>query len=207
MVNGMQLDEDWKFLIQFLPEGWEKKARELGAVTRQRKIISAEILLRILLIHLADGCSMRETVVRAREAHLADISDVALFKRLKASSEWLRWISVNLAENVHGITEKPPWLKDFNVRIIDASVISEPGSTGSDWRLHYSIELFGVITGINFRTFTGIIFPSPHNSGVTHRGRWDAERGGISFVKRHISTIPPSRRKDQLQRTRATHRV
>lgn len=164
MVNGMQLDEDWKFLIQFLPEGWEQKARELGAVTRQRKIISAEILLRILLIHLADGCSMRETVVRAREAHLADISDVALFKRLKASSEWLRWISVNLAENVHGITEKPPWLKDFNVRIIDASVISEPGSTGSDWRLHYSIELFGLscdyfrITdthvGETFRNFT-----------------------------------------------------
>jgi hypothetical protein len=140
----MQFEDNWKFLIQFLPEGWEQKARELGAVTRQRKILSAEILLRILLIHLADGCSMRETVVRAREAQLADISDVALFKRLKASSEWLRWISVNLIEKFHGITERPTWLKDFNVRIVDASVITEPGSTGSDWRLHYSIELFGL---------------------------------------------------------------
>jgi len=86
----MKIDENWKFLLQFLPQGWEQKARELGALTRQRKIMSAEILLRILLIHLADSCSMRETVVRAKESQLADISDVALFKRLKASAEWLR---------------------------------------------------------------------------------------------------------------------
>ena len=140
----MKIDENWKFLLQFLPQGWEQKARELGAVTRQRKIMSAEILLRILLIHLADSCSMRETVVRAKESQLADISDVALFKRLKASAEWLRWISVNLVEQVHGIEKKPSWLKEFNVRIVDASTITEPGSTGSDWRLHYSIELFGL---------------------------------------------------------------
>jgi hypothetical protein len=138
------IEDNWKFLLQFLPEGWEQKAKELGAVSRQRKIISAEILLRILLIHLADSCSMRETVVRAKEANLADISDVALFKRLKSSSEWLRWISENLAENVHGVAKKPSWLEKFNVRIVDASVITEPGSTGSDWRLHYSIELFGL---------------------------------------------------------------
>jgi hypothetical protein len=140
----MKIDENWEFLLQFLPQGWEQKAKDLGAVTRQRKIVSAEILLRILLIHLADSCSMRETVVRAKEAKLADISDVALFKRLKASSEWLRWISVTLAEKIHGIVKKPDWLKEFNVRIVDASIITEPGITGSNWRLHYSIELFGL---------------------------------------------------------------
>lgn len=140
----MKIDENWEFLLQFLPQGWEQKAKDLGAVTRQRKIVSAEILLRILLIHLADSCSMRETVVRAKEAKLADISDVALLKRLKASSEWLRWISVTLAEKIHGFVKKPDWLKEFNIRIIDASIITEPGSTGSDWRLHYSIELFGL---------------------------------------------------------------
>jgi len=137
-------DQNWKFLLQFLPRGWEQKAKELGALTRQRKITSAELLLRILLIHLADGCSMRETVIRARESGLADISDVALFKRLKASSEWLRWMSVHLVEQVHGIVKKPDWLEGFNVRVVDGSVITEPGSTGSDWRLHYSIELFGL---------------------------------------------------------------
>lgn len=139
-----EVDANWKVLLQFLPEGWEDKAQELGALTRRRKIVSAETLLRILLIHLADGCSMRETVVRAREAELVDISDVALLKRLKSSSEWLRWLSVHLAEQVHLPVQKPHWLQDFNVRLVDASVITEPGSTGSDWRLHYSIQLFGL---------------------------------------------------------------
>jgi transposase len=139
-----EVDANWKLLVQFLPEGWEDKAQELGALTRRRKIVSAETLLRILLIHLADGCSMRETVVRAREAELVDISDVALLKRLKSSSEWLRWLSVHLAEQVHLPVQQPHWLQDFNVRLVDASVITEPGSTGSDWRLHYSIQLFGL---------------------------------------------------------------
>jgi len=44
-----------------------------------------------------------------------------------------------------GVNILPPdWLSDYQVRTIDASVISEPGSTGTDWRLHYSIKLFGL---------------------------------------------------------------
>ncbi|GAB6283766.1 MAG: IS4-like element IS421 family transposase [Ignavibacterium sp.] len=140
----MKNDVNWKLLMQFLPQGWEQKAKELGAVSRQRKILSPEILLRLLLIHLADGCSMRETVVRAKQANLADISDVAFLKRLKSSSEWMRWLSRNLVKSLQINNEKPDWLSQFNVRLVDASVITEPGSTGSDWRLHYSIELFGL---------------------------------------------------------------
>src|SRR5205085_1072189 len=39
---------------------------------------SAEALLRVLLLHVGGGFSLRETVVRARAARLADLSDVAL---------------------------------------------------------------------------------------------------------------------------------
>lgn len=140
----MELEENWEVLLQFMPLNWEEKAKELGAVTRQRKIVSAETLLRILLIHLADGCSLRETVVRAKQGGLADISDVALLKRLRASSEWLRWLSTAMLTQLGGTVQKPSWLSRFNVKIVDASVITEPGSTGSDWRLHYSLELFGL---------------------------------------------------------------
>ena len=140
----METLDNWKTLLQFLPEGWDEKAKDLGALTRQRKIQSPEVLLRVLLIHLADGCSLRETILRAKKANLADISDVALLKRLRSSSEWLRWLSSSMLGMLGGTVKKPSWLADFNVRIVDASVITEPGSTGSDWRLHYSIELFGL---------------------------------------------------------------
>jgi|GEM_PF-3181205 hypothetical protein len=33
--------------------------------------------------------------------------------------------------------EQLKWLKEYQVRSVDASVITEPGSTVTDWRLHY----------------------------------------------------------------------
>lgn len=136
--------EDWDLLAQFFPDGWDEQAKLLGAVTRQRKFKSASDLLRMLMIHLADGCSMRETSARAKQGGLADVSDVALLKRLRNSGEWLRWMAVELLKR-RGVTIDPPeWLSNYTVRSVDASVITEPGSTGTDWRLHYSIKLFGL---------------------------------------------------------------
>jgi len=140
----MCADDNWKVLLSFLPNGWEREARNLGAIKRQRKVMTAETLLRLLLIHLADGCSLRETAVRAHKSGLADLTDVALLKRLKGSSAWLRWLAVGLMDRMGGPVEKPYWLEPFTVRIVDASVITEPGSTGTDWRLHYGLELFGL---------------------------------------------------------------
>jgi hypothetical protein len=39
---------------------------------------------------------MREAVVRARQRKLPFITDVASLKRLRKSSEWLRWMSTEL---------------------------------------------------------------------------------------------------------------
>lgn len=137
-------EEEWQALTRFLPNGWEQKARELQAIARFKDISSAEQLLRLLFIHLADGCSLKEATVRAKLGGIADISSVALFKRLKASAEWLKWIACNLLEELGGTTQKPDWLKKYRVRIVDASIITEPGSTGTNWRLHYSLNLFGL---------------------------------------------------------------
>jgi hypothetical protein len=137
-------DDDWELLAHFFPDGWEIKAKELGAIQRLRKFNSVSDILRLLLIHLADGCSMREATARAKHGNLADISDVALLKRLRVSSEWFRWMSLELLKR-RGLYINPPNLfSQYNVRSVDASVISEPGSTGTDWRLHYCIKLFGL---------------------------------------------------------------
>lgn len=120
-------------------------ARPLGAWRRQpRSIASTESLLRLLLIHLADGCSLRETVVRAHQGHVASISDVALLKRLRASSEWLRWMAMEMVKHRGGACVRPAWLENFHVRVVDASVVCEPGSTGTDWRVHYSLDLYSL---------------------------------------------------------------
>lgn len=138
-------NENWQCLKRFFPEGWEEMARPLGAWRRQpRSIASTDALLRLLLIHLADGCSLREAVVRARQGGVADVSDVALFKRLRTSGEWLRWMAEEMLRRRGTAIVQPVWLRDFNVRAVDASVVCEPGSTGADWRVHYSLKLFGL---------------------------------------------------------------
>jgi len=143
MEQTWKEQENWECLKRFFPDGWEQAALACGVWQRpSRSIVSSEALLRLLLIHLADGCSLRETVVRAREGRLADISDVALLKRLQASAEWLRWMAIKLLER-RGVACAPPsWLSGYNVRAVDASVVCEPGSTGTDWRVHYSLCLF-----------------------------------------------------------------
>jgi hypothetical protein len=129
--------EDWAVLREFLPAGWEEAARATGALRRARGVADAESLLRILLIHLASGCSLAETALRAQAAGLGRISAVAVFKRLQSSEEWLRWLALQERRLLSG----PPPVPGRRLRAVDATVVSEPGSTGTDWRLHYSINL------------------------------------------------------------------
>jgi hypothetical protein len=129
--------DDWQVVCQFLPEGWQTAARVTGALRRTRGIKDAETLLRVLLVHLADGCSLHETAVRVRAAGWCELSSVALFKRLKAAEQWLRW----LAERLWRRPLAPTALGGYRVRAVDATTVQEPGSTGTDWRVHFCLNL------------------------------------------------------------------
>jgi hypothetical protein len=93
----MRIDEeDWKVLASLLPAGWQQLARQSGAIERLRGFPSRDVLLRMLMLHVARGYSLRETVVRAKLANWTDISDVALLKRLRNGEEWLRLLCMEL---------------------------------------------------------------------------------------------------------------
>jgi hypothetical protein len=88
--------KNWKVLLSLLPAGWQQAALECGAVKRLRGFSSFEALLRTLLLHIGLGYSLRETAVRARLADWADVTDVALLKRMRNSAHWLRFLCVAL---------------------------------------------------------------------------------------------------------------
>src|SRR5450756_389032 len=83
------LDEDWKLLLGLLPTQWQQQAVLSGACERLRGFSSTSSLLRTLLLHVGKGYSLRETVVRAKAAGIAEVSDVALMKRLRKAEGWL----------------------------------------------------------------------------------------------------------------------
>lgn len=205
MENPVWLDEedDWRVLTTFLPTGWQAEAKERGALRRCRKFGDADSLLRTLLIHLAGGCSLRETAARARQGNIAVISDVALLKRLKASGEWFRWMT---AEIMKQWVEKQPdaiFGQALHIRVIDGSTVQEPGATGSTWRIHYSIGLPSLLceelyvtspdAGESFTRFAvhpGDVFLGDRNFARRSNVRHVVQGGGHVLVRMNSSNLP-----------------
>jgi len=129
--------ENWEILCTFLPQGWAEQARHLGAMRRARYISDPGTVLRVLLLHLATGCSLAETAARASASGLAQISAVGVFKRLRAAEPWLRW----LAQQMRGAADLPMEVAGRRLRAVDATSVSEPGSTGTDWKVHWAVNL------------------------------------------------------------------
>lgn len=132
------MTEDWPVLLSFFPDNWVDLATSTNALKGLRKDKAAEHYIRTLLLHVGCGYSLRETVTRAKLANLADISDVALVKRLRKAKDWLHNMCVALFEE-QGITFKKS--NNFQGRLFDATIVKEPGKTGSMWRLHYSVQI------------------------------------------------------------------
>ncbi len=132
------MHENWEVLTSFFPEGWRQIGRSCGAVSRLRGFRSEDALMQTLLLHVAQGYSLRETTTVARAAGLAHISDVALLKRFKQAGPWFRELSLKLLMEAH-----LPCLpaSGLTMCLVDATHVKEPGKTGSCWRIHYALAL------------------------------------------------------------------
>jgi hypothetical protein len=140
MEDVRLLDENWKVILSLFPDNWKELARETGAIVRKLRTFSSEdAVIRTLLIHIAQGYSLRETVVKAKAADIANVSDVALLKRLRLSELWLKELCKSLF-NERGIKTSMR-SKAVRMRLVDASNVKEPGKTGSLWRIHYSLQI------------------------------------------------------------------
>ena len=196
------LGEDWRIVQALLPDRWMEMARELGAFQRARGIADARALLQVMLIHLGEGCGLRETAVRASLAGIAHVSDVALLKRLRSCGPWFEWLAHELRagqpdEGAQGL------LGGRQLRVVDGSVVREPGVTGSQWRLHYAIALPSLQcqevhlgpcdegeTLKRFQVHAGDILVADrgyaHPSGIAHVRR----HGGDVIVRMNLVTLP-----------------
>jgi hypothetical protein len=131
--------ENWDILRGLFPSGWEQLGRTSGAVRRLRGFSSLEALLRTLLMHIGGGWSLRETAVEAKLAGIADVSDVTLLNRLRDAEPWLRQLCEQLWKE-NGVQLQSSFL-GRTLRLLDATVVCEPGPTGGQWRIHYSLRL------------------------------------------------------------------
>ena len=136
------MDEEWALLTAFLPDGWQELAKTTGAMKRARgEIRSPDVLLQVLLLHVATGLSLKQAAARSQVQGLATLSDVALLKRLRTSEAWLRDLARRMFEASRFARVRVQAPEGRRLRAVDATTIEEPGATGTDWRVHYSISL------------------------------------------------------------------
>ena len=130
--------QDWPDVLRLMPVDLDRSASEHSAIERRREISSGGDLLRLALAYAVCDYSLRETGAWAERIGMASMSDVAVMKRLKGAAPWLGHLVFEWLRTVEGLTCSVPRVP---VRVLDATVICEPGSKGTDWRLHMGIDL------------------------------------------------------------------
>ena len=118
------MDEEWAVLASLLPEGWQELARETGAMRRARGgIRSPEVLLQLLLLHVATGLSLKQASARAEVQKLASVTDVALLKRLRSSEEWLREMARRMFDTSRFASTSSELPAGRRLRAVDATTV------------------------------------------------------------------------------------
>jgi hypothetical protein len=105
---------------------------------------------------------------------LGQLNQSAIYKRLRSSEEWLRWMADQLRASLGMIRPNG----ERRVRATDATTICEPGSTGTDWSIHFCINLTNL--QCDFFELTDV------SGGETWR-RYPVKRGDILLGDRGYS--------------------
>jgi len=135
------LQRQWPYLLTFLPpeSELERSAREFGAIRRKRRVGKASDLIRLALAYSFCRMPLRKTAAWAQLSEVAELSDVALLKRLRNSADWFgHLVGAKLAEKALSNAEP---MENIRLRLVDATSISRPGSRGTDWRVHMGFDV------------------------------------------------------------------
>jgi len=177
MENAQVVNDQWEYVLSLLPEDLEASAVSKLAIRRRRAITTASDLLRLALGYSVCDFSLRQTAAWAEVSGLGHLSDVAVLKRLRGAGDWLAHVVVRCLQErgvAVGRTSR-------RVRVVDATVVSRPGSRGTDWRLHLGLDLeAGRISSFEL---TGV------EGGETLR-RCALDRDEVVLADRAYSTVP-----------------
>lgn len=129
---------DWADTVDWLPKDLEDLLVESAVLQRRRSVRTGEELVRLTLAYSLLDFSLRSTAAWWASIGQPVMSDVAVLKRLKSATPFLeRVLNTMLTRTVAG-----PVLGrlGLHIRLIDATSVSKPGSSGTDWRLHVGYD-------------------------------------------------------------------
>lgn len=142
-ITASPAGESWSELSTRFPANidLDALARSTKAVQRQRGdgIRDGTTLFRLNLARGPGGLSLQETAVWAHLEGLAEVTSQSLNERLRGS---VGFLSAILHQLLATKGAGPPLLWAGRcLRLVDGSSLSQPGSTGTDWRIHAVYDL------------------------------------------------------------------
>jgi hypothetical protein len=140
---GTPLDQEVEAGLQafFGGQDLDGLAKETKALVRRRGVSSAMGLLRMVLGYSILDYSLGLLGVWCTVVGLGHLSKSALRHRLGHCREWLgRLVLLALLQQQLVL----PKGKRVRVKLVDATVITQPGSKGVDWRMHLGFNLGGM---------------------------------------------------------------
>lgn len=121
--------------------------------------------------------SLRETAAWAQMQGIADVSDVALLKRLRGAADWFGTLA---GQALAGRAEAGD-IGSRPLRLVDGTVLTVPGSQGADWRLHM---------GYDPRTCRFTDFELTDGRGAERLERFPPVEGEIRIADRGFGNRP-----------------
>ena len=137
MENASKLDSQWHGLVSQVSEviDLDATAHEARALLRRRRSAAARCCcgspwptVRVAVL--------RSAAAWAAASGLAELSDTAMMNRIRGAADWLGEVAGALLRRGQAAPPVAAILPDRRLRIIVGSVITRPGSRGTDWRLH-----------------------------------------------------------------------
>ncbi|MGQ0565641.1 MAG: transposase [Gemmobacter sp.] len=141
MKHEISSDDGWSGVLSRIgtADALDASARASGALTRRRGVRDGASLLRLGLGYGPGGMSLREAAAWAQMRGIAEVSDVALLKRLRGAADWFG----TLAGQVLAGRAAAGDIGTRPLRLVDGTVLTAPGSQGADWRVHMGYDPVG----------------------------------------------------------------
>jgi len=128
-------EDKWASIVKMLPIDLEDSAKKCGALIRCRKVPNATALTRLALAYSLSDLSIKDVAAWSRVNGITQITGPGLFYRLRECEPWLEHVLAQMLSD-----EIVPAHTGLKIRVVDATVITGPGTRGTDWRAHVLIN-------------------------------------------------------------------